>query len=69
MNLQETIEIIQNELDNNFISKQRERHLETYLTELIEYSQRHPEVTKLPGPLTIFCDLNPNAKECKIFDL
>jgi hypothetical protein len=69
MNLQETIKIIQDELYNNSINKQRERHLETYLSELIEYSERHPEVTKLPGPLTIFCDLNPNAKECKIFDL
>jgi len=69
MNLQETIKIIQDELYNNSINKQRERHLEAYLSELIEYSERHPEVTKLPGPLTIFCDLNPNAKECKIFDL
>jgi hypothetical protein len=69
MSLQETIKTIQNELDNSSINKQRERYLESHLTELIEYSERHPEVTKLPGPLTIFCDLNPNAKECKIFDL
>jgi len=69
MNLQETIKSIQNELDNNSINKQRQRYLESHLIELIEYSVRNPDVTKLPGPLTIYCDLNPNAKECKIFDL
>ena len=69
MNLQETIKTIQKELYNNSLNKQRERYLESYLTELIGYSERHPEITKVPSSLIIFCDLNPNAKECKIFDV
>ena len=69
MNLKETIQGIKNELDFNSINKQRKRYLESYLTELIFYSERHPEITEVPSSLSIFCDLNPNAKECKIFDV
>lgn len=69
MDLQETIKIIRNELDVNSLNKQRKRYLESYLTELIGYSERHPEVKEVPSPFTIFCDLNPNAEECKIFDV
>jgi len=69
MNLSNTIQVIKNELDLNSINKQRKRYLESYLTELISYSEKHPEVTEVPSSLAIFCDLNPNARECKIFDL
>jgi len=69
MNLSNTIQVIKNELDLNSINKQRKRYLDSYLTELISYSEKHPEVTEVPSSLAIFCDLNPNARECKIFDL
>lgn len=69
MNLSNTIQVIKNELDLNSINKQRKRYLESYLTELINYSEKHPEVTEVPSSLSIFCDVNPNAKECKIFDV
>jgi hypothetical protein len=69
MNLQQTIQVIKNELDINSINKQRMRYLESYLTELLAYLERHPEATEVPSSLAIFCDLNPNAKECKIFDV
>lgn len=69
MNLSNTIQVIKNELDINHLNKQRERYLESYLTELISYSERNPEVTEVPSSLAIFCDLNPNAKECTIFEV
>jgi hypothetical protein len=69
MNLQETIKEIRRELDTNSINKQRKRYLESYLYELSLYLSRHPNTTEVPSPLTIFCDLNPGAKECKIFDV
>jgi hypothetical protein len=69
MDLSNTIQVIKNELDLNSINKQRKRYLESYLTELVSYSERHPEVTEVPSSLAIFCDVNPNAKECKIFDV
>lgn len=69
MNLQETIKEIRRELDTNSINKQRKRYLESYLYELTLYLSRHPNTIEVPSPLTIFCDLNPGAKECKIFDV
>jgi hypothetical protein len=69
MNIQETIKIIKQELDINSINKQRKRYLGSYLNELIAYSQRHPEDTEVPSSLTLYCDLNPDAIECKIFDV
>jgi hypothetical protein len=69
MDLQQTIQSLSNELDTNSINKQRKRYLESYLFELVAYSERHPDAKEVPSPLDIFCDLNPNAKECKIFDL
>ena len=69
MDLSNTIQVIKNELDLNSINKQRKRYLESYLTELVSYSEKHPEVTEVPSSLAIFCDVNPNAKECKIFDV
>jgi hypothetical protein len=69
MDLSNTIQVIKNELDLNSINKQRKRYLESYLTELVSYSEKHPEITEVPSSLAIFCDVNPNAKECKIFDV
>ena len=69
MDIYQTIQTIKNELDIMSINRQRERYLESYLTELIIYSERHPDVSEVPSSLAIFCDMNPNAKECKIFDI
>lgn len=69
MKLQEKIQELKKELDINSINKQRKRYLESYLAELISYSERHPEVEELPSQLILFCDLNPDASECRIFDV
>lgn len=69
MELQEKINLIKKELDVDSINKQRKRYLESYLSELITYSKRHPEKVEEPTSLVLYCDLNPNAEECKIFDL
>lgn len=69
MNLKDKIFEIQRELDINSINKQRKRYLESYLSELITYSEKHPDKTEIPSSLVLFCDANPDANECKIFDL
>lgn len=69
MELKDKILEIQKELDINSINKQRKRYLESYLSELISYSEKHPEKTEIPSALILFCDTNPDANECKIFDL
>lgn len=61
---------------NNYITElssdpnaQRKRHLEYELQQLERYQERHPDVEETPSPLELFCDENPEAFECKIFDV
>lgn len=69
MELQNKILEIKRELDINSINKQRKRYLESYLSELVTYSERHPNETKIPSSLMLFCDSNPDASECRIFEV
>lgn len=55
-------------LDNPTISSQSRRHIEEELESLEKYNQRHPEDDHDPTPLELFCDENPDALECRIYD-
>lgn len=44
------------------------RHLEEELKGLEEYKAHHPEDSHDPTPLEVFCDLNPDAPECLVYD-
>jgi hypothetical protein len=44
------------------------RHLEDELKSLEEYKEHHPEDSHDPTPLEVFCDLNPEAPECLVYD-
>ena len=56
-------------LDDPLISSQARRHVEDELGSLERYHARHPEDEHDPTSLELFCDDNPNANECKIFDV
>ena len=68
MELQELINDICEELEKSSLNKQRKRYLNAYLEELLEYQKNHPDVIGIPSSLEIFCDLNPNALECRIYN-
>jgi hypothetical protein len=55
-------------LEDPTVSPQMRRHIEGELEELKSYQERHPENTHDPTPLELYCDSNPNAPECKIFE-
>lgn len=57
------------ELDDPSISPQRRRHVSQELTSLERYRERHPEATKDPTPLELYCDENPDALECRIYNV
>jgi hypothetical protein len=59
----------QNELNNPMISSQRRRHIEDELDSLEKYHNNHPEDVHDPTPLELFCDTNPNAPECRVYDV
>ena len=44
------------------------RHLEEELQGLREFKEHHPEDSHDPTPLEVFCDLNPSAPECRVYD-
>jgi hypothetical protein len=55
-------------LDDPTISPQMRRHTQQELTDLEAYAERHPEDHRDPSSLELFCDNNPEALECRIYE-
>jgi len=68
MEIRNLISNICNELEDPSSNKQRKRYLEGYLKELLKYNENHPDEVKAPSALELYCDSNPDAPECKIYD-
>jgi hypothetical protein len=66
MTITEHIKNNENELKDPMISAQRRRHLTSELYELNAYRENHPNENKDPTALELFCNLNPDASECRI---
>jgi hypothetical protein len=66
--IEQHIEADKEELANPQLSPQRRRHLEGELEELEAYAERHPEDHHDPTSLELYCDANPSALECKVYD-
>jgi len=62
------IENNKKELDGTTLSAQRRRHLEDEVESLEKYRLNHPDETKDPTSLELFCDSHPNSPECKIYE-
>lgn len=58
-----------NQLSDPLINSQRKRHLESELDELNRYKMSHPEDDHDPSPLELYCNENPNALQCKVYDI
>jgi len=57
-----------NILDDPMISPQKRRHTAEELDSLESYKKNHPENSHDPTPLELYCDLNPGAIQCRIYD-
>ena len=55
-------------LDDPQISPQSRRHTQEELAALEAYKEHHPEDQHDPTALELFCDANPNALECRMYD-
>lgn len=66
--IQQHINDDRDELDNSQLSSQRRRHLENELDSLEKYQANHPDEDHDPTPLELFCDENPDASECRIYE-
>jgi len=67
-NIQKHIERDREILNDPLVSSQSRRHVEEELEALEAYAERHPEDTHDPTPLELFCDANPDALECRVYE-
>jgi hypothetical protein len=49
-------------------SPQARRHTEEELEALEAYKAKHPDDDHDPTPLELYCDANPDALECRVYD-
>lgn len=68
MEIQQAINDICEELENSSINKQRKRYLQTYLSDLVQYQKNNPDSVYCPNNFELYCNLNPDSPECRIFD-
>lgn len=66
--LQQHINDDRNEIDNPNTSAQRRRHLEDELNSLEQYQVNHPDEKHDPSSFELYCDANPDALECRIYE-
>jgi hypothetical protein len=55
-------------LNDPTISAQSRRHTEQELAALEAYKVNHPEDSHDPTTLELYCDANPDALECRIYE-
>ena len=60
-------------LDNPMTSPNQRRHIEGELHELEVYAENHKEEIEAgdhhdPTPLELFCEMEPDADECRMYD-
>lgn len=67
-NIEQHIEHDRKILDDPTVSPQSRRHAEDELKSLERWAERHPEDRHDPTPFEIYCDENPEALECRIYE-
>lgn len=67
-NINQHIEEDEKILDDPTLSPQMRRHVEGELADLKSYQERHPNDDYDPTPLELYCDANPDAEECRIYE-
>jgi hypothetical protein len=55
-------------LNDPTTSSQSRRHIEEELIALESYKVNHPEDSHVPTPFELYCDANPHARECRIYE-
>jgi len=67
-NIDQHIQKNQNLVNDPTISPQSRRHTQEELTALETYKENHPEDSHDPTSLELYCELNPDADECRIYE-
>jgi hypothetical protein len=67
-NIEKHIEKDKHILDDSQTSPQQRRHIEGELEQLESYHENHPEDHHDPTALELYCDANPSAPECLVYE-
>lgn len=67
-NIQKHIDHDRKILDDPLTSSQSRRHVEEELESLQRYQETHPEDDHDPTALELWCNDNPDALECRVYD-
>lgn len=68
-NIKKHIELDRKILEDPMSSSQSRRHAEEELESLERWAERHPDDDHDPSALELYCDDNPDALECKVYDV
>lgn len=68
-NIDQHIENDKNILDDPMVSSQTRRHIEDELESLERYKENHPNDDHDPTPFELYCSDNPDALECRSYDV
>jgi len=68
-NIQKHIEYDRRIVEDALASSQSRRHAEEELEALERYQQSHPNEDRDPTPLDLYCNDNPAASECRIYEV
>jgi hypothetical protein len=67
-NIETHINVDKQILEDPTTSPQQRRHIEGELEQLERYQKNHPEDHHDPTGLELYCEDNPDAIECKIYE-
>ena len=67
-NIDQHIQKDEDLLNDPLICPQSRRHTEEELEALKTYKENHPEDSHDPTPLELYCDANPGAIECRVYE-
>ena len=68
MNIDDHIEKDKEILHDPTVFPQMRRHVEKELHELEDYKDHHPNDEHDPTSLELYCDNNPEAPECRVYE-
>lgn len=67
-NIEQHIQNDKKILDDPMVSAQTRRHVEGELESLERYKESHPDDDHDPTPFELYCNDNPDALECRIYE-
>jgi len=67
-NIKDHIKRDYQKLEDSLISSQSRRHFEDEVDKLEKYQENHPDDDHDPTSLELFCDSNPDALACRIYE-